>query len=141
MAKIAYPSLSARSNPYLKKPEHVALSLIQFMFTNPGSSSALNEDEMISFRKLASKYNNRPEELSEKIGDALTTALARYFPDGNYIASCGVEMKVGEGEAKGVTLGTYGITIAITTADSSPICPRASIEIGPHGEDFKLHLI
>lgn len=134
----AVPSLHSFSSPALTKREEVAAYLIQFLFANPGSTSSVNEGEMMSFRKLVALHGNKDTNfLAEQIGNMLTTSLAHYFPKDRMTAVCGIEPEEGYDE-NGVLQGTYGITIAIRTADGTAVIPRSKISASKDGRSFKM---
>lgn len=139
MSKIAVPTLHSRSNPYLESPANTALYLIRFYFANPGSVSSVMNNEIISFRRTEAKYGKDKNKLAEEIGNELTAAMNRYYPDEGYIATVSVEDIEGTG-TDGSLLGNYGITIAITNSDGVPVCPRSGITVAKDNGSFQINL-
>lgn len=133
------PTLHAISTPSLSRPEDVATYLIQFLFVNPGATSSVNEDDMLSYRKLYSLYGNDPDRLGIEIAERLTRALGRYFPDKGYLALCTIENKEKVSE-EGIWQGNKVIVINIGTTDSIPLIPSANITVNEQGDKFEIHL-
>lgn len=131
---IGIPTLHSITNPVLTKVEDVVAYLIRFLFANPGSTSSLNEGEMLSFRKLVSNFGNQQlDMLQEKIGSMLTTSIQHFFPHENYTATCTVEMEDGKGD-DGSYLGNYGVVISVKDPNNNPVCPLSKYKIS---KDFK----
>lgn len=134
----AVPSLHAISNPILTKKEDVAAYLIQFLFANPGSTSSMNEGEMMSFRKLVAMHGSEhPDLLANSISDMLTTSLSHYFPEEQLTATCAIEPEEGYDE-NGVLLGTFGITIAIRNIEGAAVIPTSKLQVSKDGKSFKM---
>lgn len=132
------PSLHSISNPILTRKEDVAAYLIQFLFANPGSTSSVNEGEMMSFRKLVSLHgSSNTELLATKIAEMLTTSLQHYFPADGLMAGCSVEEEEGVGD-DGVRLGNLGIVISIKDADGSAVMPMSKFSVAKDGSSFKM---
>ena len=139
-AVVAYPSLHSRSNPYVKDPGKVGLALIRFMFMNPGASSSFIEEEMISFRKMVGSKQHTPDELAEDIGNQLTAAMGRYFPDAEYQAVAQVVWHEGHSD-DGSYAGNYGIDITIGTTEGVPICPNTHIKTRKDGDEAVITIV
>ena len=133
------PTLHAISSPSLTKPEDIAIYLIRMLFVNPGRTSAFNEEEMISYRKLAAEYGTDPDRLASEIARQLTLAMGHYFPTGGYLAQCTVEdiEKVSE---EGIYQGNKAITINMTGSNGTAVVPRASIIVNEAGDKFDIKI-
>ena len=135
----AVPTLHAITTPSLTAPEDVAVYLIRMLFVNPGRTSAVNEEEMLSYRKLASKHANNPEQLAAAIGLGLTQAMRHYFPKDGYLATCTVEDKEKVSD-EGIYQGNKAITINITGSGGRSIVPMASIIVDESGDHFDINI-
>lgn len=131
------PTLHAMSSPKLEKPADVASYLIGWLFRNPGGTSSVNEEEMMSYRKLVSTYGHEPQELANRIGNMLERCMSHYFPTVRYSVSCTVEDQEGYGD-DGTYQGNKGITIAVRDADEVNIIPIANIVVNEDGSKFDI---
>lgn len=132
------PTLFNMTTPNLTKPADVAVHLVRWLFTNPGYTSTINENEMISYRKLVAMYGTDADVLAEHITDMLNQTMLRYFPDGGYIASCTVEDKVGYSDDEHVYQGDKAIKISFTDANGAAIIPRGAINVNHDGSTFEI---
>lgn len=131
------PSLHSVSNPILTRKDYVAAHLIQFLFANPGSTSSINEGEMMSFRKLVALYgSNDTELLANKISEMLTASLQNYFPNDRLMAGCSIEFEEGRGN-DGVYLGNFGVVISVKDSDGVSVMPMQEFEVAKDGSWFK----
>ena len=83
------PTLSSASGFLTDVRDQVA-SLVRFIIMNPGGTSDIWEDQLISFRTLASKYessrSNLCSQLSSKVEDLLNRKVPDYAFDVNFTA-------------------------------------------------------
>jgi len=129
------PTCFSISSPNLKKPADVALYLITWLFNNPGHTSTINRNEMLSYKYLEAQYGSQPDVLAHEIEVRLTDALAHYFPDMEYQALVTVEKKDGYAD-DGTYQGNYGLAIAMVDKNQSAIIPRQQIKVGKDGASF-----
>lgn len=137
---VAVPTLYSRSNPFIKDPGKVGLSLIQFMFANPGATSGFDEDEMISFRKLVSLYKNDSDRLGREIEDRITAALNRYFPEHSYRCVVDIKEEIGTSE-DGLYAGNYSLSINIIGDDGVSLCPITAVKTSENNSKFTMTLV
>ena len=74
------PTLSSASGFLTDVRDQVA-SLVRFIIMNPGGTSDIWEDQMISFRTLASKYESSRSNLCSQLSSKVEDLLNRKFPD------------------------------------------------------------
>ena len=129
------PTCYTISSPNLKKPADVALYLLTWLFNNPGHTSTLHRNEMLSFRYFEAQYGKQPDVLAHQIGEGLTKSLNNYFPDANYQAIVNVVMKDGYAD-DGTYQGNYGLEIAIVDENQTAVIPRQQIKVGKDGASF-----
>lgn len=65
----------------LKDKRDIAAYLVRQYFSNPGKTSELFEDNLISFNKTKVLYNNNLEGLVNDVEDSLREVLRRYMPN------------------------------------------------------------
>ena len=139
MAIPGVPTLKSRHKPILTSKEQIAGYLISFLFANPGSTSAMNEGEMMSWRKLVETYgSNDPNELANQISSMLTSTMNNYFPNEDIKATCEVEEENGYGE-DGKLLGTYSLAISIRDGNENSIIPMSRVRISGDGLNYKFY--
>ena len=132
------PTLHAMSTPSLSRPADVATYLIGWLFRNPGGTSSVNENEMVSFRKLVAVYGNQPNELASQITNMLETCMRHYFPAAGYTVPCQVEYKDGYSSDEGVYQGNYGITITVQDSNGVSVVPVSNIVVNYDGSEFDI---
>lgn len=74
------PVLSSSTGYVMDVPDQVS-NLLRFFIMNPGGTSSLWENDLISFQTLAAKYENDRSELCSNATKALNKVLNRMFPD------------------------------------------------------------
>lgn len=74
------PTLSSASGFLTDVRDQVA-SLVRFIIMNPGGTSDIWEDQLISFRTLASKYESSRSNLCSQLSSKVEDLLNRKFPD------------------------------------------------------------
>ena len=74
------PTLSSASGFLTDVRDQVA-SLVRFVIMNPGGTSDLCEDRLISFRYLSSKFEGNRTQLCSELSSKITSLLEYKFPD------------------------------------------------------------
>lgn len=74
------PTLSSASGFLTDVRDQVA-SLVRFVIMNPGGTSNLWEDRLISFRYLSSKFEDNRTQLCSELSSKITSLLEYKFPD------------------------------------------------------------
>ncbi len=83
-------------------------TLIRFLIMNPGRTSSLWEDQLMSFRTLAAQHEDSRESFAGILEDKIKSTLKRMFRDYNF------EVKVEPSDyIEGVDDGRYTLTFDI----------------------------
>lgn len=101
------PVLSSTEG-YLIDIRDQVIHLIRFLVMNPGGTSDIWENDLISFRYLSSKYENSRSSLARAVETAISDVLARKFKDYEFSVTCSTE-DYDENDAD----GRYTISIAV----------------------------
>ena len=67
----------------LTSKQDIIWYLIAFSLQNPGETSSIMEDELLSFRKLNALYGRDASSFAAIYERELTNAILRYFPNDN----------------------------------------------------------
>lgn len=54
-------------------------SIVRFIILNPGWTSSIWEDKLVSFRVIASKWQNNPSSMTNELAQAVRSVLNRMF--------------------------------------------------------------
>ena len=81
------PVLSSTEG-YLVDIRDQVIHLIRFLIMNPGGTSDLWEQDLISFRTLSSKYENSRSQLASILEQKITAVLERKFKDYSFDVDC-----------------------------------------------------
>ena len=81
------PTLSS-SEGYLVDIRDQVIALIRFLVMNPGGTSDIWEQDMLSFRVLASTYEHSRDSLTAALETALSDILSRKFRDYTFSVNC-----------------------------------------------------
>ena len=65
----------------VKDKRDIAAYIVRQYFSNPGKTSELFEEELISFNKTRVLYNNNLDRLVEDVESSLREVLKRYMPN------------------------------------------------------------
>ena len=115
------PTLSSTSG-YLEDVRDQIANLLRFMIMNPGRTSSLWEEDLISFRKLAAEYQGDRSTLIDQTRFKLTNSFKRMFPDYNIevsLSTADYDPKIGDD-------GRYTLSISITIEGLDPDHPEIS---------------
>ena len=124
--KPAIMTLHNRSAQVLTKPADQIAYAIRWFFVNPGSTSSVNEEEMISFRKLNATAGTRPEVMAGSIQNLLTQIARRYYKTANVFVKVVNQVKTDE---DGILQGTYGLEILVSDENNMPIIPTGHVVV------------
>lgn len=102
------PTLSSTSG-YLQDIRDQIANLLRFMIYNPGRTSSLWNNEMISFRTLSAEYQNNRSNLVSMMKSRLSRSLNRMFPDYRF----DIEVTTEDYDKNAGDDGRYTITIGI----------------------------
>lgn len=80
MPKVVTPVLSSSAG-YIEDVRDQVMSLVRFVLMNPGYTSSLWEDRIVSFRKLVSEYENDKHVLTSELSSRINTLLSNKFRD------------------------------------------------------------
>lgn len=80
MALSITPTLSSGSG-YLTDVRDQVASLVRFIIMNPGGTSDIWEDQLISFRYLSARYDTSRDTFCAKLTEEVSNLLERKFPD------------------------------------------------------------
>lgn len=83
MTTTVTPSLSSSAGYILDVRDQVA-TLIRFLIMNPGGTSSLWEDRLISFRTLSAEYEHDRDLFVSNLQTRVDTVLSGMFPDYNF---------------------------------------------------------
>lgn len=78
------PTLSTKTG-YVDDVRDQVATLVRFIIMNPGFTSELWEDQMLSFRTLSSKYEHAREGFASKLGTLVQNKLNQMFQDWNFV--------------------------------------------------------
>lgn len=106
------PILSS-SEGYLTDVRDQVVVLLRFMIMNPGGTSDLWENDLISFRTISSANESSRDKLTAALSNRLTTILSRKFADYNFDVECSSE---DYDESENTGRYTVGIDILINTS-------------------------
>lgn len=81
------PTLSS-SEGYLVDIRDQVVALLRFLVMNPGGTSDIWEQDMVSFRVLASANEHSRDSLVAALENALTNTLTRKFRDYSFSVNC-----------------------------------------------------
>lgn len=70
--------------------EDIAAYIIRQMFGNPGNTSDVYGDILVSFNELSSRYNDNLAELSNAIQNKLENIIRTYFPTDSISVQCSI---------------------------------------------------
>jgi hypothetical protein len=84
------PVLSSTEG-YLVDVRDQVIHLIRFLIMNPGGTSDIWEQDLISFRTLSSKYENSRSQLAHALEQQINNVLTRKFKDYSFDVECGTE--------------------------------------------------
>ena len=137
------PALHDISNPVLTKLSDQLAYIVRWYFANPGGTSSSNEDELISFRKLNSKYGRNPNDMCGVVADALEKICKRYTEDVKVECSYQEDYhrdpdEIDPRTGQGVLQGTYKMEIAITDTNGQPLIPHSTVRILKNGDAIDL---
>lgn len=80
------PTLTLGPSQILTNPQDIILYILRSVFLNPGDTSSMIENEIISFRKLEATYGKNGHELATKLSSELNTVFGRYFSGTGIVA-------------------------------------------------------
>lgn len=117
-------------------------TLVRFVIMNPGWTSSLWEKDLISFRKMASKFEYDRNELSSNLSSAIQETLTKKFKDYNFDTAFTTSDYV-EGEDDGRFSIAFNILL-------TPIRPNeevrqesglvsGTIHVDPHTNDISIN--
>lgn len=137
------PTLHNISTPSLKVLGDQLAYLVRWYFANPGGTSSVIEDDLVSFRKLNSQFGKDPALMCEKTAAALERACHRYAPDVTVTCTYKEEIKRSSVEfdpasGEGILQGTYKMEITISNGEGVPIIPMQTIRILNSGDDIDI---
>lgn len=101
------PTLSTKTG-YVEDIRDQVATLVRFIIMNPGRTSELWEDYLISFRKMSSELEHLREGFASRLANVVQTTLNNMFQD--YSFSCEFTTK---DYTEGVSDGRYTITFSI----------------------------
>lgn len=76
----ACPVLST-SIGYLTERNEIGAALVQYLLLSPGWTSDSHEEELVSFRTIASEVGDNPQAICSLLQEKVTKILNRYFPN------------------------------------------------------------
>lgn len=132
------PTLSSKTG-YVEDIRDQIATLVRFIILNPGSTSELWEDKMISFRVLSSKYEELRQGFANKLGGIIENHLNHMFTD--HMFSC--EFTTSDYK-ENVSDGRYTITFSIMIAGNSskgqyiPALLSGAINVNPDTNEIDL---
>lgn len=68
------------NQPIISDPSQIAISILKFAFWNPGWTSNIIEETLVSMRKLRAQTAQDIPDFPNALGDKLDAAIKRYFP-------------------------------------------------------------
>ena len=101
------PTLSTKTG-YVEDIRDQVATLVRFVIMNPGRTSEIWEEDMISFRNMSSAYEHLREGFAAKLSGRIQNALERMFTD--YAFNCDFTTSDYE---EGVSDGRYTVTFNI----------------------------
>lgn len=140
------PTLHNISTPALKLLSDQLAYLVRWYFANPGGTSSVIEDELVSFRKINSMYGKDPATMCEMTANALERACHRYSSDVHVTCNYVNEIKRSATDtdpASGIAVleGTYKLEINIETNAGVPIIPVQTIRILNKGDNMDIEFV
>ncbi len=111
------PTLSSSSGYLLDVRDQVA-NLIRFVIMNPGGTSDLWEDYLVSFRTMASKYEHNRNQLCDNLKSSIENVLRRKFSD--YTFTLDFTTEDYEANTDRYTIH-FGVTISTDTQQTVPV--------------------
>lgn len=133
MAVPVFPSLRNISVPVLRKIPDQMLQIIIFFFANPGRTSSLNENEMVSFRDINSQYGKDPGRMCNECASSIERACNHYFPGVRVECSWAQKYKFDEDN---ILQGTYTMDISVLDKSGVPIIDRQQVVITKDGDEI-----
>lgn len=104
------PALSTKIG-YIEDVRDQIATLIRFLIMNPGWTSSIWEDDMISFRNMSSRYEGNRDLLCGNLAQKVQASLNRMFKD--YTCSCDFTHEDFE---KDVSDGRYTVKFSVFIA-------------------------
>lgn len=133
------PVLSASAGYEQDVPSQVA-SLVRFFIMNPGDTSDLWEDNLLSFRKLVGEYEHDPQALAGAAGSRLRKILNNKFRDLDF--TCDFTSK---DYKENTTDGRYTINFDISytniNGSSVPALISGDIDVNQVTNEIDVHFI
>ncbi len=111
------PVLSSTEG-YLVDVRDQVIHLIRFLIMNPGGTSDLWEQDLISFRTLSSKYENSRNQLASALEQQITSVLERKFKDYSFDVECGTS-DYNENDSNAESDVRYAVSISVLINNSN----------------------
>lgn len=113
------PTLSIGPIQQLTSDQDKIAYIIKFALYNPGATSSMFEEELVSFRKLEAKYGEDGARLAQELGQKLSDVIFRYF--GN---KYGVDVSNYD-----VDVGKFGIAINVIDNVNQSVLIRTKVDV------------
>lgn len=132
MADSVIPILSKGTEDLIESKEGKLWHILTHSLRNPGFTSDIAEDEMISFRELEARFGNTPDILKEHYRQALGTVVKRHYPDDN------IDVYV---EIADLAENTYTLQVGFIDGQGNPLLTTRPITITEEGIDIDLNKV
>ncbi len=126
------PLLSKGPEDLVESKQGILWHIVSFSLLNPGFTSDINEEEMISFRVLEAEYGADSEALRIQYADALTEVANRHFPNDGITAI----VEVGD-----VAENTFTLKVGFVDANQELLLSTKPITVTPDNVDLDLNKV
>ena len=123
------PVLSKGTEDLIESKQGKLWHIVSHSLRNPGFTSDINEEDMISFRALEAAFGQDSNMLAGQYADALNRVIARHYPNDSINAFV---------EIDDVKENTFTLQIGITDAEGNQLLTTKPITVTPEGIDLNL---
>jgi hypothetical protein len=124
------PILENTSNDLLEEQEAVLWQIVRFALENPGETSELFENELISFRKLQATFGNDREGLAAAFQQAIQIVITQYYPNDSISVSVETEDR---------SELSYALQIAITNPQGDSLLTIDPVVVNEEGDSIDIN--
>lgn len=118
------PVLSS-AHGYIDDVRDQVASVVRFIILNPGWTSSIWEDKLVSFRKIAARYEKSRSDMTAQLSEAIHNVLSRMFDQ--YTFNCDFTT---DDYQEGINDGRYSVKFTIlvnTIGDETDLTQSALI--------------
>lgn len=115
------PTLSTKTG-YVEDIRDQVATLIRFIIMNPGRTSEIWEEDMLSFRTLSARYEGSREQFASRLGTLIENKCGRMFKDYVFTSNFSVE-DYEEGTSDGRYTIMFDLSMMKTGQESATSMP------------------